>query len=516
MDMVIQKKTSPLNCKFNRDQKFTLSVKPLFSDHSMNKFEKSTVKVQELDEKVKSLEESRVGLSYSISKHKLLNEKVKSFTEEYFEFVRVTNQAQEMTEKMEIAARKIQEMFRRRKMKKWVDERVVGKVRPRLKKQLGELREQAQFCFWNVGKNANLFAVKIQRWVRRLKFVQKIKRLEKVYNIYKSIRKNNSTLLLKKALSWFISKEKMTDLIFQKFKQSKLIKIKRTLAILKIKSIIKQEKINLKLMKQKIRKYRRNTYMQEMNRKRTRKYSNLSEVSELKKRPTDIQPIEEDSESQVSESKEKVNKFELFRLNEIRKEKISMGLISHSIKPKTYKIFRTFRQGILPQTNKQDLPTISMKIPLTLKELSQNSQSVSPVRTNKWKKIKPNVTKPTKSFLHYKSKEEQVDSRPELPRNFRFRFRGKILLPTLSKKEKIRSKSQIKDEPKWNKSGKVSYDEVESLYVSESKINPKYLYARTPSPDRIHLIKHKILGKDHKLYFPNTWNEALERQDYVD
>src|SRR5574343_148840 len=94
-----------------------------------------------------------------------------------------------------------------------------------------------------------------------------------------------------------------------------------------------------------------------------------------------------------------------------------------------------------------------------------------------------------------------------------FSFKGKVLLPTLSKKEKIRSKSQIKDEPRWNKSGRVHYEDVESLYVSESKINPKFLYTKTPSPDRIHLVKHKLLGKDHKLYFPSTWNDFIEKQD---
>ena len=512
--MVIQKKVSASNSRFHRDQKFTLSVKPLFSDNSMNKFDKSSVRVEELGDKVRNLEESRAGLSHSISRHRLLNERVKSFTEEYFDFVRVCSQAEEVKARMEAAARKIQEVFRRRRMKRWVDERVVGQVRPRLRKQLGELQEQAQFCFWNVGKNAQLFAIKIQRWLRRLKFLQKIKRLEHVHNVYKSIRRTNATRLVQTALLWFVSKEIKASLAFEKSKQAKLTKIKRSLAVYKIKGIVKQEKINLKLMKQKIIKYRRNSYMQEMNRKRSRKYSNLSEVSEPKKRLTEIQPIEEDSQSQASESKEKVNNFELFRLNELRKEKISLGLISHSVKPKTYKVFRTFRQGLLPKPSKQDLPMISMRIPLTLKDLPKNSQSVSPARTGKWKKIKPNVTKPTKSFLHYKSKEEQVEARPELPRGFRFRFRGKVLLPTLSKREKMRTKSEIKDEPKWNKSGRVNYDEVESLYVSESKINPKYLYARTPSPDRIHLIKHKVLGKDHKLYFPSTWNDSLDKQDY--
>lgn len=486
----------PSDPYFYRSEKFSKSIKPAYNDNSLLKYTNSKKSVETLE---KNLQANKKTLECSLSKHRLLNEKVKSFTSEYFDYLRILDNHEEEFKLKNESAVKIQKCFRRFELKKFFEDRTVGKLRPDMNRNIKDLDQQAEYCFWNIGKNACLCAIKIQRWIRRQFFYTKIKRITQAYCIFKEIKEFQSVCTIKLTISHFKCKEIVNIKKRKYFIMSKLKIIKRNLAILKIKQIVKREKINLRLMKLKIRKYRRISYMKGFD-KRQRKYSSLTEASDnSKKKVKEMPAIEEDSLSNRSDFDQK---FKIFQENEIKKEIISMGYLAHCIPRNKYKIFRTFRTKELPRANNSDpIKPIILKIP---------AKSVSPVRKSKWDKVKPDIFKPTTSFLQYKVRESEPLEPPELPKDFRFRFRGKVLLPTISKKAKIRSKSEINEEmlkPKWKGSGQIKYELVESLYNSEKNPVSCQFKARTPSPDILKPkgITSRLQKHPEPSYAPSTW-----------
>lgn len=453
---------------FHRSTKFTSSIQPVFADNSLLKHTKITNSIKSHE---KILQESKKSIQYSLSKHRLLTEKIESYTSEYFDYLRILHSFEEDLQLKTIAAVKIQKCFRAFKLKKFFEARIVGKLRPILKKNIEEMTIQAGYCFWNIGKNAGLCATKIQRWIRRVYFHRKIRRIMSAYLVYKEIKEYGSVCIIQQSILHFLNKEIVEILRRKVFISNKLLAIKRNLAVLKIKQVIKREKINVKLMKLKIRKYRRQNFKQKL-RKRPKKNSIFSESSEKSiKVDNEKANVEEDGKSQTEFEK----KLKLFQENEIRREKISMGYIAHNISRNKYRIYRTFKTKQLPEHNKtEEFKPITLKIP---------QKSLSPVRVSKWDSVKSDILKPTRSFLQYKIKEIEPLSNLNLPKDFRFRFRGKLLLPTISKKAKIRSKSENCEEmlgPKWKLSAQVKYENVESLYISERKNDSGRIKSKTP------------------------------------
>jgi len=482
----------PSDPHFHRSAKFSESIKPGYKDNSLLKYTNSKKSVETLE---KNLQANKQTLENSLSKHRSLNEKVKSFTSEYFDYLRILGNYEEDFKLKNESASIIQKCFRRFLIKKFFQERTVGKLRPDLNRNIMDLDLQAQYCFWNIGKNACLCAVKIQRWVRRLFCLAKIKRITKVYLVFKERKEFQSVSTIKLAISHFKCKEILNAKKRNFFIKNKFQNIRRNLAILKIKQIVKREKINLRLMKLKIRKYRRMSFMKGFE-KRVRKNSSLTETSDNSiKKGKKMPAIEEDLQSNRSDLEEK---FKVFKESELKKEKISMGYIAHSISRNRFRIFRTFRTKELPRANNSDpIKPIILKIP---------AKSVSPVKRSKWDRVKPDIFKPTTSFLQYKKKESEPSEMAELPKDFRFRFRGKVLLPTISKKAKIRSKSEMNEgtlKPKWQLSGHITYELAESLYLAEKNPVSFQFKARTPSPD---ILKPKgITSRLQKHPEPSTW-----------
>lgn len=129
--------------------------------------------------------------------------------------------------------------------------------RKRMNNKLGSLQQTEVYCLLNIGAILKAAAVRLQRFIRRCFFLRKIQTIKLGYEAYLESLKEPLYIFIKHGIRLYLARCKRAEIIFEKHKTMKLEKIKRNLAVIKIKTILNKKKIKIKLLKHKIRRYKK-------------------------------------------------------------------------------------------------------------------------------------------------------------------------------------------------------------------------------------------------------------------
>jgi IQ calmodulin-binding motif len=453
----------PKSPKYPRSTRFTRASKPNYQSYSMDKI---LIFTKKINSRQSLLSSSREQLNSVLSRHRLLNDKVNSYTSEYFEYINFLMKFEEDYNAMELAAVKIQRFVREYLQRKKYEINLLEKQRKILEKNLKSLEIDSSYWFYYIGRVPKQSAIKIQRAYRRIKFLRKIRKLKHVYKTLKNVQKAATINKLHKIISFFACKSKIKLIKWSNFRKFRLIQICRKLAIIKIKILVKKEKINLKFMKSKIRKYRRNAILRSKELRKSKKVEN-NLVSKSSKEDSEINP----DESVVSVN-EPDKKTQIEELQLKKREKISMGYISYSIRRDKYKYFRrikinsynpdlklSYDINIKPKSINYQENTLKFKI----LEKSSDSESFS---RKKPRSVSKNYLNPTSSSQFRNFKPMVAEETKEISSEFKYKVKGKILLPTISHNYKIKKKlikNDLEDKNKWNISPSIKMKYIPSI-----------------------------------------------------
>ena len=433
----------PTGPRFPISLKFSNQSRPNYKDNSLQKSQKSK---DFLKHRKKFLSLSKEELSSIKSKHQLLHQKVKSFADQYFEY-KNSLKAFETTEIIqELAATKIQKHIRGYLIRKRLESLFISSHKNSYNKNIKDLVQSSEYCLFFVGKKIKQSVILIQRAIRRKFFLKKIERIAQVYYWLKKAKKDAKSLKLRFLLKNLAANTKILHLKWLNYRTITLEKIRRKLAVLTIKTIIKREKVNLRLMKLKIRKYRRNNTnslkrKQSKIRKSIRKKTISIENSPLFRPSSQEDETVEETVPNLEELEEKEN--ELIKQEE-RREKISLGLISYNIRKNRYRFYRKIRNNSLDdhtlniQRKSIKLPLIQNKIPEVPAKIVKNKKYRS--KSNEKHYLNPTVSSVHNQFV------PTIEPQEKLVKNFKFKEKASVLLPTVSFLKKKTSKILPKTE----------------------------------------------------------------------
>ncbi|OMJ84098.1 hypothetical protein SteCoe_14850 [Stentor coeruleus] len=464
----------PPDPMFHKSYKFYKETRPNYQDNSLGKSRKSK---EIFMSKESLLTQSRQQLNTVLSKHRLLKDRVESFSSECFDYFKKRHDLEEANAVMNKAAIKLQRFFRKYMIRIFLDVDMIQKRREILDKQLNDLDDFSNYCHMFVGKVAKTNAILIQKAYKRRLFLKKIQRISQVYYTFKTIKEEKAEKILKIYLKFFACTEKIELLKYLEYREIKLGKIRRKLSLIKIKQIIRREKINIRLIKFKIRKLKRSTTLIiPKHRERIRKYSSMSPTKVLategsfcieKSIHENDLDKEEDDEQHTSatekEEKEREKEKERAMLAQLeRKEKISLGFISYNVKRAKYKFYRKIKKESFDEFLKNSHGSRDIKNKILFDKLENKMMPINEIkkipekkRTKSYKiNYKPdNYLRDTENFELHRFKPEGSLKLKKVPSNFKFNFRGKILLPTISYRSKKREKALTPDIfilPRWN------------------------------------------------------------------
>ena len=476
----------PNSPRFPISMKFVNGIRPNYQDNSLLKSINSR---KYLDSKTESLTQSRNELRHVLTAHRLLNQRVESLNSEYFEYFNNVCRFEQAENIMNQAAVTIQKWVKGFLARRKTDEALLSILRKHHGSNIEELVNKSSFCLLNVGKKPREAAIILQRAVRKRRFLHKIYRITTAYEAFKEDREKETTDKLKKYMRFFCCKNRLEELTWLRYKTAKLKKIRRKLAVLAIKVAVKREKINIRLMKVKIRKYRRTASLRSSPvRTKHRKAKEIFKTDGqlLATASDDSGTINEEASSTNTEAeqKEKALKLELEK-----KEKLSLCLISYQVKRGRYKFYRKLRKDSSNSIVASSNDSINLKnnqsktpIPTSIQKNPEKASISLRTKSTAAKKIseeyrKGNYLRDTICSEFNKSKPVAENEPKEISPNYKYLSRGKVLLPTLSSKVKLKSKHSFTINPKWN---------IKMTYTPSIN-NPDFYperqhYSNTPSP----------------------------------
>ena len=178
-----------------------------------------------------------------------------------------------------------------------------------LMSNIQEIDESMPKFLYNLGRLPRIAAITIQRAVRRHFFYKKIQRISLVYENMLFEKEQNTFRKIRSMLPIIFYKQIVNDLKYERMKKKKLNLIKRKLAILKIKNAFRREKMSWKIVRIRIKKYKRN--LKPLTKKSTMKRNSIrtdispSEIRQVTKNesPSDRVQAKVLKEKQVSQTK---------------------------------------------------------------------------------------------------------------------------------------------------------------------------------------------------------------------
>ena len=171
--------------------------------------------------------------------------------------LKLNSKIKKYRENLNSNAIKIQKAIRGWLVRKNLELDLINLSKNRVSSNILQMQKTGKFCLLNIGASLKEAATKIQKFIRRQNFYQKIKRLQKAYALYLETLKEPLYQVIKKGLRTYFARQILININYEKFKTSKLEKIKRKLAIIKIKKIFKKKKLSFKIIKNKIKRFKK-------------------------------------------------------------------------------------------------------------------------------------------------------------------------------------------------------------------------------------------------------------------
>ena len=318
-----------------------------------------------------------------------------------------------------------------------------------------------------VGRNVRRAVKIIQSAIRRWLFRRKIFKF-KIY--IENILAGREAKKLEKLVLYsymLFSKFHLKHLKFLRNRKRKLKKIRRKLAILKIKNILIREHVVLKNIKNTIKKYKRRITMT-LNTNASKGNKQVADSDNI------INENIKDDESSTNQAElEKLARMKLIiEMEDLRRNKIKLGKIS-------YKVPKFQCRRLTPRLKKQlsDSSVSASSDNDSKKNAIKNiiASTPDPVvqrKYNKYKNIKSNFMDPTISYSIGLNGPEWINENQEKPKA-RFTGRATIYSPTQFSLHKIQPKKIIQKRSKnsWNTSTIVSESYTPSLFNQQGTIN---------------------------------------------
>ncbi|CAG9322679.1 unnamed protein product [Blepharisma stoltei] len=158
---------------------------------------------------------------------------------------------------MNQCATKIQKIARGYLTRKQYDNEIIMFKERAIKVWMNSLQSTSDFCVYSVGVMPEISARKIQKCARKFLFLQKIKRLKKVYETMLEEKLKRIYGIIGTGLMYMKSRMIINGLKFEIYKAARLKEICEKLALLKIKKIYRENKLSFKVIKYRMRKYKR-------------------------------------------------------------------------------------------------------------------------------------------------------------------------------------------------------------------------------------------------------------------
>jgi hypothetical protein len=255
---------------------------------------------------------------------------------------------------------------------------------------------------------------------------------------------------------------------FQKnlrIRDRKLKRIKRRLAILRIKNILSRESISIKSLKLQIKKYKRRLTL------------SLNAGKSLK---TDENGSQDDAESNQTEL-ERIAQMKLaIEQEDARREKIKLGKISYKV-PK-FK-FLNLIPRIKPQSSSSRSSSSENSMKLYKKPGKVTPQPKIAIKVDRFQHIQSNYMAITKSVENrVKGPKWLLETNEESPRPKPSRRAITLYSPTQFSLQKINPKKLVNknNKPSWNISPTVTESYTPSIFSQNEKLSfPEIAEART-------------------------------------
>ena len=234
---------------------FTGSVNSQFQDTSMKKVQHQK-KVQQ--KHLQNLNKTQEIVIKSYKYHKDLENRIDNYHKDFTEYKKQAEVNEKLKVKMIHSAIKIQKVIRGFLCRKHIETEWVNMKKEKLMKFVQEIEDSQPIYLYEVGRIPEIAAITLQRAVRRRFFYKRIIRITKTYQILLMQKEMETYKKIRSVLPILYSKMHLRYLKREKFVQNKLKQIKFKLALLSIKSVFKREKISWKIVRLRIKKFKRN------------------------------------------------------------------------------------------------------------------------------------------------------------------------------------------------------------------------------------------------------------------
>ncbi|OMJ88982.1 hypothetical protein SteCoe_8996 [Stentor coeruleus] len=416
----------------------------MYEDHSLEKLRK----VELLDvRRSQRLVTEYDRVNSSLSLHKMINQKVDYYSMQLSSYFHSVSELEITNFRQDLAAVQIQKMVRGYLTRINHQKEIIQIQKNLLNKLSSDLSQDANFCLFNVGRNADFASRVLQKAVRNFLFRKKLQKFEIYYE--KVIFERDKVRISKLIAASFVvfSKFKITHMKYLKERDRRLRRIRRKLAVLRIKNVTKREGILIRNVRTSIKKYKRKLTLK---------------VASVHSKATD-----EDASSHQSEIERLLRMKAMIEMEDARREKIKLGKISYKIsKPFTLRLAPRLK----PISNSSSNSSFS-ESPIPIVEKPQaftvTPEPVIKLKTKKFNYRKGNYMFPTISFrAGVKGFEGLYDDKTQKPKTRYRSLRTTAYTPTQFSLQKVRKKINKEKimKPSWCINPKVNECYTPSIF----------------------------------------------------
>ncbi|OMJ92370.1 hypothetical protein SteCoe_4923 [Stentor coeruleus] len=238
--------------------KFSSTITSQFSNNSMSKVSKM-IKLQE--NHLQNLSKASRSLRRSKLHHQELGSRIETLTKAYNDYNEESKQTELREEIMNKAAVKIQKVVKGYLLRKHIEEEWFNMKADRFIDLITDINSSHKKYLYLVGRLPVIAAITLQRAIRRHFFYLKIQRISKTYQVILFLKEQENYKKIRNLIPIFFAKDIIKGLKREKYVKKKLVAIRKKLCLITIKNYFAREKISWKIVRIRIRKYKRNMKM---------------------------------------------------------------------------------------------------------------------------------------------------------------------------------------------------------------------------------------------------------------
>lgn len=238
--------------------KFTNTITSQFSNNSMSKVEKMN-KLQE--NHLQNLGKASRSLRKSKLHHQELGNRIETLAQAFNDYNEQSKQNELREEVMYKAAVKIQKVVKGYLLRKSIEEEWFNMKTNRFIDLINDINSSHKKYLYLVGRLPIIAAITLQRAIRRHFFYLKIQRISKTYQVILFLKEQENYKKIRNLIPIFFAKDIIKGLKRERYVKKKLVAIRKKLCLITIKNYFAREKISWKIVRIRIRKYKRNMKM---------------------------------------------------------------------------------------------------------------------------------------------------------------------------------------------------------------------------------------------------------------